>query len=314
MSTIVSQVTTSLKNVSDVANNQAQHQSSFVQNEIPKVFTQLERVLSSIQQQNQSTLGSLQQLLDQNMRINNESHEEAKRSIGESERRLIESSINVSESLNSISHRTTASFTIAAEQAAQSLNEMIIKSSEALAEKSKSTTSALDAQISSLSQEIATVVNNSREVQEAQHTTIQNFHTIIEKISTVNFETNRAQGNITSALNDFKSMGNLVATTSDNLLKLPPLVQSTSGIVNDLLQRQKENLDSLTQSLHAKNQTWDQSTDLFTRKYQTASEQIEKSYGNLVAQFSKATDLSENISELSDNINTLNDVMAKKAL
>lgn len=312
MQGVVQDLTNSLQIISSSATQQSSIQASFIQNEIPRVFSKLDQVVSGIEAQNRQTITSLQELLSSNHSNNISNFENIKTTFENSEKRIADSSAAATENINAVSLRAAESLALASEQAGRHLAEISARSTEQLAQKNQELSASVESQIQHASEQARILLENYREIQSAQQSLMQTIANTVAQVGSAQSDANRMQIQITSALGELRTLNGVVDRTSEALNRIPVVVEQTSHTVNDLLQRQHTNIQSINQALEVKNRTWDESTELFTRKYKIASEQIEQSYHNLVQQFSRATDLSQNISDLADNVSSLRDAVAKQ--
>ncbi len=312
MQGVVQELSSSLQSISSSATQQSSFQSSFIQYEIPRVFSKLDQVVSGIESQNRQTVASLQELLSSNHSNNISNFENIKTTFENSERRIADSSVAATENINSVSLRAAESLAIASEQAGRHLAEISARSTEQLAHKNQELSASVESQIQLASEQARVLLENYREIQSAQQSLIQTIANTVAQVGSAQSDANRMQLQLTSAVGELRTLNGVVDRTSEALNRIPVVVEQTSHTVNDLLQRQHANIQSINHALEVKNRTWDESTELFTRKYKIASDQIEQSYHNLVQQFSRATDLSQNISDLSDNVSSLRDAVTKQ--
>lgn len=312
MQAVVHELSSSLQNITSSATQQSSIQASFIQNEIPRVFSKLDQVVSGIEAQNRQTVTSLQELLSSNHSNNLSNFENIKNTFQNSEQRIADSSVAASENISNVSLRAAESLALASQQAGRHLAEISARSTEQLAQKNQELSTSVESQIQLASEQARVLLENYREIQSAQQSLIQTIANTVAQVGNAQGDASRMQMQLTSAVGELRTLNGVVDRTSETLSRIPVVVEQTSHTVNDLLQRQQTNIQSINQALEAKNRTWDESTELFTRKYKIASEQIEQSYHNLVQQFSRATDLSQNISDLADNVSSLRDTVAKQ--
>lgn len=314
MQGMIRDLSASLQGIASTAEAQSTNQMRFVENEIPKVFGHLESVVSRMDSQNQRTLEALQTLLSDSQNNSNNAFVNMTASLQQSELKLGEARSKAASEINEVSMRASESLARSIEQITEKLSEATLRLTEDIATKNRLMSSQTELQMDKVADQAQRLFESYQQIQTTQDITIGRISDTASKLAVSTSEVQRIQNNISGTLSDFKVLNEVVEATASNLKQLPIIVSSTSSSVNDLLVRQEANIQSINTALEVKSRAWDATTDLFTRKYQTASTQLEQTYSNLVQQFVRATDLSSNISELSDSVSELKESIDKRSI